>query len=208
MTIVHVHEAEEVIDDGDVVVSKKFVEFMRLKAQELNRELVNAKVPISDWQLSFMGLIQTIATFQLLTALGGSINKAQEQQKRDLSTFLRRQFGFVRNLANDILKRQNEGMSPAKLEEYINNRTDMYAEKTVEVFWKASAPFHLPQVPRDGKTKCRMFCKCSLRIVAIEDTDFVDYEVYWRLGHAEHCDDCVRLAREWNPYRVRVRKNQ
>ena len=50
-------------------------------------------------------------------------------------------------------------------------------------------------------------CKCHLEFV--ESTrrsgrgETAVVEIFWRLGEAEHCPDCVRLASEWNPKVVR-----
>lgn len=60
----------------------------------------------------------------------------------------------------------------------------------------------LPQVPGDGRTRCLSNCKCNLRIRML-DAEELDADVYWQLGSAEHCEDCVRLSREWRPLRIR-----
>jgi hypothetical protein len=57
----------------------------------------------------------------------------------------------------------------------------------------------LPVMPGDGQTICRAWCKCQLRIAKSGN----DYDVYWQLGVAEHCEDCVQLSELWNPLRFR-----
>lgn len=53
----------------------------------------------------------------------------------------------------------------------------------------------LPQRPGDGQTRCRTNCRCHLEFVPTDG----GVNVYWRLGIAEHCPDCERLASQWNP---------
>lgn len=57
----------------------------------------------------------------------------------------------------------------------------------------------LSNYPGDGRTKCRVNCKCSLRFKQVPG----GWDIYWVLGIAEHCEDCVALASSWNPLRYR-----
>lgn len=58
----------------------------------------------------------------------------------------------------------------------------------------------LPIYPGDRRLACNGFCKCHLEVRRVGPSDF---DVYWMLGAAEHCPDCVRLSLEWNPLEVR-----
>lgn len=57
----------------------------------------------------------------------------------------------------------------------------------------------LPIEPGDGQTICGHWCKCTLDVRKAEQ----DFDVYWVLHPAEHCDDCLALADMWNPLRIR-----
>jgi hypothetical protein len=74
------------------------------------------------------------------------------------------------------------------------------------MMWKSAIPIKLPQVPRDGQTRCRTNCRCRLEIAYERDADgaIVAVLVWWKLSPAEHCEDCLALSREWNPRRFPV----
>jgi len=90
--------------------------------------------------------------------------------------------------------------------EFAIARARMYAKSTHAMFWKTALPVKLPQVPRDGKTVCKTNCNCRLRIQYERDDSgaITAVLVWWQLSPVEHCPDCKRLARTWNPLRIEV----
>lgn len=58
----------------------------------------------------------------------------------------------------------------------------------------------LPIYPGSNLLQCGPFCYCHLEIAHLGGGD---YDIFWVLGMAEHCDDCPRLAAAWNPLPVR-----
>lgn len=58
----------------------------------------------------------------------------------------------------------------------------------------------LPIYPGDWSLACNGFCKCYLKI---DDLGSGNYDVWWKLGIAEHCPDCERLAQTWSPLKIR-----
>ena len=60
----------------------------------------------------------------------------------------------------------------------------------------------LPALPGDGTTVCRTNCQCNWRIVQLEGNG--NYDAYWRLNPAEHCDTCLERAEKWSPIRIRA----
>lgn len=111
-----------------------------------------------------------------------------------------------------MLKEQYKYLNPfmdqieaGKLSEaQINARLKMYINSANEAFWKAYAsdiPLDLPAYPGDGSTSCRVNCQCEWDIQHIAG---VGYDCYWRLGVAEHCDDCIDRSGKWNPYKIRI----
>lgn len=57
----------------------------------------------------------------------------------------------------------------------------------------------LPIEPGDGQTTCGHWCKCTLDIRKNDQ----DFDVYWTLHPAEHCEDCLKMASLWKPLRIR-----
>lgn len=62
----------------------------------------------------------------------------------------------------------------------------------------------LPTYPGDPHLECKGYCKCHLDIR--EGAEAGDWDVYWKLGRAEHCPDCLYLAASWNPLKIRAGK--
>jgi hypothetical protein len=82
-------------------------------------------------------------------------------------------------------------------------RSAMYARNLVASYERGKTfGLDLPAYPGDGSTQCMTNCKCSWRIKWI-DQEELDADCYWDMGSAEHCEDCVKRARQWAPLRIR-----
>lgn len=87
-------------------------------------------------------------------------------------------------------------------------RARMYAESLMGLYrqaWEAAQREQtglpkLPAEPRDGSTDCLMFCLCHWEIKKVSGTE---YNCFWRLTPAEHCDNCLCRAVRWNPLKIR-----
>lgn len=106
--------------------------------------------------------------------------------------------GFAAMLASVAVGKGN--ISPTAL----NQRARMYIEASQASLQAGAAqtvglPL-LPAYPGDGSTRCRVYCRCGWRI---EQLDEGDWDCYWRLGYAEHCEHCPRRAIAWAPLQIR-----
>ena len=87
-------------------------------------------------------------------------------------------------------------------------RAQMYTRSASSSFWdgyiyqKAGRFLPIPAVPGDGSTQCLSNCRCSLRVVT-KDEETADFDVYWDLNPAEHCQTCIERAKQWSPLRIR-----
>jgi len=87
-------------------------------------------------------------------------------------------------------------------------RARMYAESLMGLYrqaWEAAQRVDtglpaLPAEPRDGSTQCLVYCLCHWEIKKQSPTE---YDCYWRLTPAEHCDNCLCRAERWNPLKYR-----
>lgn len=59
----------------------------------------------------------------------------------------------------------------------------------------------LPAYPGDASTECLGNCYCSWQIFQLSGSG--NYDCYWRLRPADHCDQCVARATRWSPIEVR-----
>lgn len=83
-----------------------------------------------------------------------------------------------------------------------NGRAEMYAESPTTTYWEGKVgDLPLPAMPGQG-TQCLSRCKCSWRIEPL-DAAKGDYDAYWTLGPADHCQTCLQRSEDWNPIRIR-----
>lgn len=95
----------------------------------------------------------------------------------------------------------------------VRRRVDMYFNSTREMYYRGLSRAkgmgfgELPAYPGDGSTVCLTSCKCSWDIQEILDDNgaVIAWEAYWRLGVADHCDDCTARASMWNPLTIEAR---
>lgn len=98
--------------------------------------------------------------------------------------------GFLRDLPDMSL-----AAALARAALYMNA-----VRQTAQRFGAAMLPT-LPIYPGDRRLACNGFCKCELEVQRVGTAD---WDVYWVLNfEAEHCEDCLNLAAEWNPLRIR-----
>jgi hypothetical protein len=136
---------------------------------------------------------------EYLLARGGRHNMVQSDWGR-LGGLLKRQYEYINNFARDIdAGKVSGGQIRTRARMYVNGasgqirtRARMYVNGATQAFERAKAESHglprLSQYPGDGQTVCRSNCQCGLHYVEHDDR----WDVFWRLGVAEHCPDCIR----------------
>jgi hypothetical protein len=176
-----------------------------------------------DFTLRYTPTVETLATLLASGAMGLPVwNRLMKQRTQSAYTtqhwlgrggrqsmteadyaWLRVQLQTQFDMLDDLSKRIAAGLySEGQIANYsrgfINGSTAAYEYGNASAY---GLPL-LPQYPGDGKTECRQGCKCHLEIVPQSGDG--NFAVYWRLGTAEHCGDCLRLAASWNPLRIRA----
>lgn len=90
-------------------------------------------------------------------------------------------------------------------EEYppkFKRRALQYASSVVNPFYSGETwGIPLPAMPGDGTSQCGQNDKCTWEIVALEGEG--NWDAYWELHPAEHCQTCIERARLWNPLQIR-----
>jgi hypothetical protein len=161
------------------------------QAAALAADLAGGKLTLNEWLLQMRKIIKEAYIAEYSLAVGGIGNLTQSDYGR-IGAMLKKQYQYLQNFAEDIAK---GNLSQAQ----IAYRAKMYIDSSTQAFERANAIIqgvpHLPAYPGDGQTACRANCRCHWEI---EKTDG-GYNCYWRLGVAEHCDDCVANAAAWNP---------
>lgn len=172
------------------------------RIEALTQRLVNGEIDLAAWTENMKAELRRSNLEQFITGQGGTVDNVLRTDYLKLGPELKRQYKYLRKFAAVIEKAAANGSDLG----FTVARAKLYARSTQAMFWKSSVPVDLPQVPRDGKTACRTNCKCRLRIRYEHDDNgvLVAVLVFWNLAPAEHCPDCIKLARTWNPLRLPV----
>ncbi|MFA7386075.1 MAG: hypothetical protein WCZ87_00285 [Thiohalobacteraceae bacterium] len=191
---------------GDIDDIRRYSNALRLMSERriegLTRDLTDGKMTVAQWQEAMKAELRRGNHEQFVVGKGGVRSQINRREYLQLGPELKRQYRYLDRFAAQIQARAEAG----KPITFAMERAKLYARSTQASMWRSAVPVKLPQAPRDGKTRCRTNCKCRLQF---------DYErgdagqviavlVYWKLRPAEHCDDCIRLSREWNPKRFAV----
>lgn len=188
---------------------RRFSNAVRLQAEKeieaITQQLIDGDLDVAVWEREMLNVIRDANLNQFITGKGGEeVSKADflRFRTKTLTDELLRQRGHLRKFSAMIKKAAEDGKSL----DFAMARAKLYARSTQAMFWQASVPVKLPQVPRDGKTRCRTNCKCRLKFEYVRDDtgQITAVLVYWLLSPAEHCEDCLELARTWNPKRIEV----
>lgn len=170
----------------------KFKDAQKDLLVEHTRAYSDGKIDADAWESQCRETIKTTAIDQYVAGRGGRGEMTQSDWGR-VGQFSREQYGYLSGMADDL-----EGLSPAQREARIR----MYVESTDRMFERArivemGVPYdRVPALPGDGSTQCLVNCQCHWEFERGEG----GWNCYWRLGEAEHCDNCKGRADDWNPY--------
>lgn len=169
------------------------------RMEALTQQLLDGDLALADWQEAMKAELRRANKEQFVTGKGGDPALIQPQEYLRLGPELKKQYAYLRRFADAIEQRAADGNSI----QFALERAKLYARSTQAMMWKSAIPVKLPQVPRDGQTRCRTNCKCRLEYDYERDDNgaISAILVYWKLRPAEHCEDCIKLSREWNPKR-------
>lgn len=167
------------------------------RMEEMTRQLADGTLTLQDWQLAMREELRRSALEQYVTGKGGDPANIQQADYLALGPELKGQYKYLNKFAAALDKASQDG----KPLDFAVQRAKLYARSTQAVFWKSEIPVQLPQYPRDGSTACRSNCKCRLRVQYEQDAVLI----WWQLSPAEHCEDCLALARQWNPLRLELK---
>lgn len=163
----------------------------------LSNSLSSRSLSLSEWQVAMRREIKDAFIGEYLLGRGGQ-NAMTQRDWGIVGRALRDQYAFLRGFAEDVASGE---MSPAQ----VRIRARMYAEASTWAYERARAEAHglpnLPQYPADGNTRCLANCACHLEYEEQETS----WDVYWLLGVAEHCVDCIGLNSSWDPLTVEKR---
>jgi hypothetical protein len=194
---------EPLTDPDDM---RRYANALRLQSERrieaLTQRLVDGDIDLAEWQEDMKAELRRANLEQFVAGRGGIREGIKRTDYLRLGPELKKQYGYLRKFAA-VIQKASSNANPLT---FAVERAKLYGKSTQAMFWHSAVPVKLPQVPRDGKTRCRTNCKCRLVIRHERDPqgNIVAVLVYWKTGIAEHCQDCLKLSREWNPLRVEV----
>lgn len=177
-------------DHSKKVLLQARINIFNDESDDLAERLFNGDISIGQWQDEMKALVKGLNTSAAAIGKGGWDLMGPRDWGR-LGTPNREQYKFLKGFAQDISDNR-ETISLA----YLKNRQRLYGESAANVATEAEAGFwwkdNLPWLPRDGTTACLVRCHCKWELSTIETRkSFNMVEAIWRLGEADHCDDCI-----------------
>ena len=175
----------------------QFIAGVKGETDTLTKRLFSKRISIQRWETEARNIIKAAFIDSYVLGRGGRDNMTAADWGR-LGSMLRRQYGYLRNFSLDIA----DGRYTVNQSGMVMARLGLYAEAASQAFERGKTEGRgiprLEQYPGDGQTQCKTNCKCYLQIKETADA----WLITWKLNPAEHCGDCVRLAREWNPLTI------
>jgi hypothetical protein len=173
---------------------------------DLFTQLVANTITFDDWEKAMQKLL---ARYNLSAYMTGAGTTALAQADTNgVIQYLKGQFSYLANFRKDMEKAKALWKSvkpserkPSPLERF-RWRATMYSQSPTAQYWSGKTRvLPLPAMPGEG-SQCLTRCKCKWDIKTIDEKNG-DWDCYWRLGVAEHCQTCIERAKRWNPIRVR-----
>lgn len=178
------------------------------EAEALNEQLIDGRLTPLLWNVAMKDLVKDLHVQAYAIGRSGQWSTITPREwGRNVSGVLRRQYQYLRNWAAELYDLSSTTLAQ------VNARAALYAASARQSFERGMVAelgidaIALPAYPGDGTSDCLVNCRCrwSVRILSKARTDF---DVSWRLGHAEHCRTCRARARHrdrggWQQLRIR-----
>jgi hypothetical protein len=169
----------------------------------LSSQLRSGAITIEQFYSGMRQEIKFLHTGALIISRGGEPGAITFSEWGRVGAHLRVQYRYLNRFVQAIQNSAMDALQGGQFfsEKYLQWRAQLYGGAARASFYRGMAYNLLPQVPGDGNTQCLTNCKCTLRFEEVEDEPGLIL-VFWELHPAEHCDDCVTLSEEWNPYEL------
>lgn len=171
------------------------------RADGLAKQVWAGELSVTQWRETMRREIKDLHVMTVLITRGGDPNALTQADYGRMGGRIKGQYFYLDKFAKTIQDSADAsylGLENFKSEKYIANRAKLYGPAARGTFWQSVTYGLLPQVPGDGKTRCLTNCGCDLRIESGDTA--TQMLVYWVVNPAlENCEDCLRLAKEWNP---------
>jgi len=168
----------------------------------LSSRVANGDITPDEWFQDFMQANRRVQLQAASASVGGRDNLGS-QQITIAEARLREQRRFAigfRDQLQEVVDSEDLELN----ENAINARSRMYGQSssaTFEVGSQVAIGIPILPVQPGVRTDCLTNCKCRWDKRKLEGVG--NWDCFWRLTPAEHCDTCIARARAFNPLRIR-----
>jgi len=178
-----------------VSLRDELVDKRRDRVTDLVGDLAAGKIGVNTFGDAMRGEIRAVTIAQYLLGRGGRGSMGSDDWGRT-GGLIASQNRYLLGFLQRIREQQANGVFSEKQTAMIAR---MYMSSSTRAFEMATTAARglptLPRYPGDGQTRCLTNCRCRWKITDRRS----DWLCYWVLGAAEHCEDCIELARLYNP---------
>lgn len=168
----------------------------------LSRRVANGDISPDEWFQEFMGANRRVQLQAASASVGGRQNIGS-QQIVVAEARLREQRRFALGFREQLQEIADSDVLVFN-ENAINARSQMYGQSshaTFEVGFQVGIGMPILPAQPGIRTDCLTNCKCRWIIRRLAGDG--NFDCFWRLAPAEHCDTCLARARLFNPLQVR-----
>ncbi len=192
---------------GMAELRDKFMKAQTERTAEIATRLSRGEITVQEWTTEMRGVIRQTYTDNYVMAHGGRGTMTPSDWGK-VGQLTRAQYEYLQKFGTDLKNGKYDADGVAS-EAAIARRAGMYPGAANEAFAGGMAgsmgldPSDLPALPGDGSTRCLTNCLCAWSIEYVEEESA--YHCFWQLGLAEHCEDCLQRAADWNPLVIEKR---
>jgi hypothetical protein len=174
-----------------LLLKQRFLDHLEQEARRICARLADGSMSLTGWEVEMQAAVVTGFTAMALLGRGGR-RSMTPQDVSPIAAAIQHQFDYLGAFKGQIA---NGEVTPRALAA----RASLYPAGAGAAFERGRAQAYgvpgLRQYPGDGQTPCLGRCHCTVDIDEHEDR----WEVYWKLGAADHCSGCLDQAEAWSP---------
>lgn len=179
-----------------------YLNYYTEKTNFLSRNLASGNISVAEWEREMRKQVRNLHITGATVGRGG-VDKLDVEALRAVDRKVQEQYTYLDKWTEELKQRLEAGEELS--EAGLKQRSGMYGTAVSSTVYEqnivAIGVPGLPQYPGDGNTQCLTKCRCSLKIDKLRGNG--NWNIYWKLAPAEHCEDCISLSRRWNPLKIR-----
>jgi hypothetical protein len=159
----------------------------------ITHRLIKGDMTVRRWETEARARIKATYVATYMLGRGGKSQMTQSDYGR-LGQMLRTQYEYLRDFAVQVKAGElSEAQILARLPMYFESATYAY-EKGHEAAYGGNLV--LPCHPGDGRTPCRIRCRCYWRISETKR----QFRAYWVRTRLESCSGCISRGQSYSPF--------